>query len=137
MNQARNESGSEAAVREVVRDWAAAVRRRDLPAVLRQHAADILMFDLPPPLQSKGIEAYRETWDLFFSWADDPAMFDFKEMTVVAGDDVAFVAAVMRCAGSEPGAEHVDLDFRLTMGLRKIGGQWMIVHEHHSIPADH
>jgi ketosteroid isomerase-like protein len=28
-----------------------------------------------------------------------------------------------------------DLKFRLTMGLRKDGDKWLIVHEHHSVPA--
>jgi ketosteroid isomerase-like protein len=28
------------------------------------------------------------------------------------------------------------LDFRLTVGLRKIDGQWTITHEHHSVPAE-
>ena len=31
--------------------------------------------------------------------------------------------------------EDIELDFRLTIGLRKIGNQWTITHEHHSIPA--
>jgi ketosteroid isomerase-like protein len=30
----------------------------------------------------------------------------------------------------------VDLDFRLTVGLRKIDCQWTIVHEHHSVPSE-
>jgi uncharacterized protein (TIGR02246 family) len=136
MEANRNGSADEAAVREVVESWASAVRRRDIAAVLRNHAPDILMFDVPPPFQSKGIDAYRKTWDLFFAWAPDPAVFDVKEMTVTAGSDVAFVAAVMRCAGSEASGEDVELDFRLTMGLRKVNGQWTIVHERHSVPAD-
>jgi ketosteroid isomerase-like protein len=118
-----------------VKDWASAVRKRDLPAVLRNHSSDILMFDVPPPFQSKGIEAYRKTWNLFFSWARDPAVFDIKEMHVTAGSDVAFVAAAMRCSGREASGEDVELDFRLTIGLRKVDGNWVIVHEHHSIPA--
>jgi ketosteroid isomerase-like protein len=95
----------------------------------------MMMFDVPPPFQSKGIEAYRKTWDLFFSWAHNPAVFDIKEMKVTAGDDVAFVTAAMRCAGGEAGSADADLDFRLTIGLHKIDGQWTIVHEHHSVPA--
>ncbi len=128
-------SADEAAVLRVVEAWAEAVRRRDIPAILRHHAPDILMFDVPPPFQSKGIEAYRKTWDLFFAWAHDPATFDIREVNVTAGSDVAFVAAAMRCAGREPDGTDIALDFRLTIGLRKIGGQWTIVHEHHSIPA--
>ncbi|HWF41160.1 MAG TPA: nuclear transport factor 2 family protein [Acidothermaceae bacterium] len=125
----------EAAIRKLVEEWASAVRRRDLAAVLRYHAADILMFDVPPPFQSRGIEAYAATWDLFFSWADDPTVFDIEEMNVTAGSDVAFVTAAMRCAGREAGGQRVELEFRLTMGLCKVDSQWVVVHEHHSVPA--
>ena len=131
----RGASVEDAAIRKIVEDWASAVRRRDMPSVLRHHSADILMFDVPPPFQSKGIEAYKKTWDLFFSWADDPAIFDIKEMSITAGNDVAFVAAAMRCAGTAAKGEQAEIDFRLTMGLRKVDGHWMIVHEHHSVPA--
>jgi ketosteroid isomerase-like protein len=27
------------------------------------------------------------------------------------------------------------LEFRLTMGMRKMGGYWHITHEHHALPA--
>jgi uncharacterized protein (TIGR02246 family) len=136
MDEHRDESREEAAVRKVVENWASAVRNRDLPAILRNHSPDILMFDVPPPFQSKGIDAYRKTWDLFFAWALEPAVFDIREMHVTAGGDVAFVAAAMRCAEREASGEDVELDFRLTIGLRKIEGQWVIVHEHHSVPAN-
>jgi ketosteroid isomerase-like protein len=93
------------------------------------------MFDVPPPLQSRGIDAYTKTWDLFFSWSRHPVIFDIREMHVTAGDEVAFVTALMRCGGRDRVREDADLDFRLTMGLRKIDGRWIITHEHHSIPA--
>jgi ketosteroid isomerase-like protein len=93
------------------------------------------MFDVPPPLQSKGIEAYKKTWDLFFSWSHDPVVFDFTTMNITAGSDVAFVTALMRCTGTEANRERIELEFRLTIGLRKVGSQWLITHEHHSIPA--
>jgi uncharacterized protein (TIGR02246 family) len=125
----------EVAVRALVEDWTNAVRRKDLSAILRNHSANMLMFDVPPPLASKGIEAYRKTWDLFFSWARDPVVFDISEINITAGDDVAFVTALMRCAGTEPNGQATELDFRLTIGLRKIDHQWIVVHEHHSIPA--
>jgi len=126
----------EAAIRELVKDWARAVRAKDLKGILANHSREILMFDLPLPLESKGIDAYRKTWDLFYSWADDPVVFDFNEMDIVAGNDVAYVTALMRCSGTETNGERTNLEFRLTIGLRKIDGQWIVTHEHHSIPAE-
>jgi uncharacterized protein (TIGR02246 family) len=128
-------SDAEAAVRGLVEDWANAVRRRNMPAILRNHSSDILMFDVPAPFQSNGIEAYRKTWELFFSSAPDPTIFDVLEMHVTAGRDVAFVAAVLRCADREADGKNVELDFRLTIGLRNVDGQWVVTHEHHSVPA--
>ena len=51
----------ERAIRTVLEDWAAAVRRHDLASILAHHDPDVVMFDLPPPLQCKGIAAYEET----------------------------------------------------------------------------
>jgi uncharacterized protein (TIGR02246 family) len=135
MVDGRTLSADETAIRKIVEDWADAVRRRDLPAVLLNHSTDMLIFDVPPPFSSRGIDAYAKTWEQFFGWAVTPAVFDIKEMAVTSGSDVAFVSAAMRCAGTESDGTRLDLDFRLTIGLRKIGGHWTIVHEHHSVPA--
>ncbi len=135
MSVSNNRTADEAAIRELVEDWARAVRAKDLKGILANHSPEMLMFDVPPPLESKGIDAYRKSWDLFFSWSDDPVVFDFNEMEITAGNDVAYVTALMRCAGTETKGERIKLEFRLTIGLRKIGGQWIVMHEHHSIPA--
>ena len=125
----------EAEIRGLIEAWADAVRRRDHDGVLRDHAADMLMFDLPPPLRCRGLDAYRATWDLFFAASPDPAVFDIVELEVTAGADVGFAAALMRCVVIEPGRPAYPMEFRLTVGLRRIGGGWTVTHEHHSIPA--
>jgi uncharacterized protein (TIGR02246 family) len=135
MSVSNNRTTDEAAIRELVEDWARAVRAKNLEGILANHSPEILMFDVPPPLQSQGIDAYKKTWDLFFSWSDDPVVFDFIKMDITAGNDVAYVTALMRCGGTEKDGERIKLEFRLTIGLRKIDGQWIVMHEHHSIPA--
>jgi uncharacterized protein (TIGR02246 family) len=125
----------EVQIRQLVEDWAAAVRRVDIEAILAHHADDMIMFDVPPPFQSVGIEAYRETWDLFFTYTR-PGVFDIQEMQVFADQHVAFCIASMKCADKSNTADYVELDFRLTMGLQKVNGAWTIVHEHHSVPSE-
>jgi uncharacterized protein (TIGR02246 family) len=135
MDEKQIGSDDTAAIRNVVESWAAAVRRKDFAGILQDHSSDLVMFDVPPPFQLKGINAYRKSWDLFFSWSSDPIPYEIKEMNITAGSDVAFVVATMRCAEPGPKGEQKSLDFRLTIGLRKIDGRWTITHEHHSIPA--
>ena len=124
-------------IKALLEAWAAAVRRHDLPAILAHHDRDMVMFDVPPPFQCKGIEAYKQTWDLFFRYHKPGAAFDIEELAVTAGGDVAFAVVIMRC-GPDSSSNPADKDgflFRLTMGLRKVDGEWRIGHEHHSVPA--
>lgn len=129
------ETKNESEIRDLIENWAKAVREKNIEGILANHSSDILMFDVPPPIQSKGLEKYGKTWDLFYSW-DREGVFDIEEMNITAGDDVAFASALMKCAGTDENGNREELDFRLTVGLRKIGGHWMITHEHHSVPAD-
>lgn len=124
-------------IKALLEGWADAVRRHDLPAILAHHEPDVVMFDLPPPLQCKGIEAYKETWGLFFRYHTPGTAFDIQELAITAGDDVAFAVAIMRCApnSSSNPADKDGFLFRLTVGLRKVEGRWRIAHEHHSEPA--
>ena len=135
MADKRAVSDDEAAVRDVIEAWAAAVRRKDYAGILQNHSPDFVMFDVPPPFKSVGLDAYRKTWDLFFSWSSEPVRFEIHEMDVTAGAEVAFAFATMGCAGAGSGGKPESLDFRLTMCLKKIDGRWTIVHEHHSVPA--
>lgn len=124
-------------IEAILDSWADAVRRRDLPAILAHHDPDVVMFDLPSPLQCRGIAAYRQTWDLPFRYHKPGTAFELRELTVTAGADVAFAVAIMWC-GPESSSDPADKDgflFRLTVGLRKVDGDWRITHEHHSVPA--
>ena len=130
-------NAEEARITALLECWPDAVRRHDVPGILAHHDQDILMFDLPPPIQCRGIEAYEKTWDLLFRYHKPGVAFDFRELAVTAGADVAFAVAIMWC-GPDASSNPKDTDgflFRLTVGLRKIDGDWRIEHEHHSVPA--
>jgi uncharacterized protein (TIGR02246 family) len=126
---------NETLIRQLVEDWAKAVRDRDIDAIIAHHADDIVMFDVPYPFQSVGIDAYRETWDLFFKYTE-PGVFDIQQLEIVADENVAFCITIMKCSDKSNSTDFVTLDFRLTIGLKKINNEWTIVHEHHSIPSE-
>ena len=68
-------------IRDLIQRWATAVHVGDLPAVLADHAPDIVMFDVPPPQQGvRGIDAYRATWPGFFQWQAAGAVFEIDSL---------------------------------------------------------
>jgi uncharacterized protein (TIGR02246 family) len=130
-------SDDEQQIRTLIERWAAAVHRGDMSGVLADHAADIVMFDVPPPYVGvRGIDAYRETWPGFFEWQARGASFEIVSLEVTAGDDVAYAHALLRCGMPEELAEKPANRLRLTLGLRREQGRWVVAHEHHSFPLD-
>ena len=137
-NKRLEESSSkdEVDIRALIARWAKAVREEDRAAIRADHDSEILMFDVPPPFLSRGLDAYMATWETFLSWAEKPVSFNFHDVRVTAGKDVAFATAIGRCAGVEQNGKREELEFRLTIGLQKFDGSWRIMHEHHSLPAE-
>jgi uncharacterized protein (TIGR02246 family) len=130
-----NGVGDQQEVRSLVTRWAEAVHRGDLTTVLDRHADDIVMFDVPPPDPGvRGIDAYRETWPPFFEWQQAGASFTVLELDVTAGADVAFAWALLQCGDEAERTRHPGHRLRLTIGLRKVDGAWIVTHEHHSFP---
>lgn len=118
----------EAAIRAVLERWAAAVRAGDMEAILADHSDDIVMYDVPLPLESRGLAAYRQTWELFFNYSGGgDRAFNIISAEVEAGDRVAWCNCIL-------GIE--DTRLRLTVGLRRVGGRWVVAHEHHSYPQN-
>jgi uncharacterized protein (TIGR02246 family) len=123
-------------IRALIDRWAKAVRDEDRPAIRADHDPEMLMFDVPPPLVSRGLESYMATWETFFRSQERPVAFDFNDVKITAGHDVAFATALGRCVNIDRNGHREPLEFRLTMGLRKIDGRWRVMHEHHSLPAE-
>jgi uncharacterized protein (TIGR02246 family) len=123
----------EGLIRTLIQRWAEAVHRGDIDGVLTGHADDIVMFDVPPPFEGvRGIDAYRETWPPFFEWQAQGASFEIVSLDVVAGGNVAYAHALLRCGTPQELAEQPANRLRLTLGLRKEQGRWVVAHEHHS-----
>ena len=129
-------SRDETDIQTLIENWARAVREENRAGIRVDHDSEMLMFDVPPPFLSRGLDAYMATWETFLSWSEKPVAFDFHDVKITAGEDVAFATATGRCAGGDPNGEREELEFRLTMCLRKIDGRWRVVHEHHSLPAE-
>src|ERR1700722_3232705 len=112
-------------IQALIKRWARAVREENRAGIRADHDSEMLMFDVPPPFLSRGLDAYMATWETFFSAAERPVAFDFHDVEVSCGEDVGFATAGGQCENIDKSGRREPLEFRLTMGLRKIGGRCM------------
>ena len=90
-----NEHDAEADIRALIESWANAVQRQDIETIVARHATNFLMFDVPPPNELRGIDAYRDSWVPFFDHFKDGGVFAIERLDVTAGDRVAFATALL------------------------------------------
>jgi uncharacterized protein (TIGR02246 family) len=123
-------------IRRLITAWSRAVHAGDLPTVLAQHADDLVMFDVPPPDRGVvGIDAYRDTWPPFFDWQASGSTFEIDDLQIVVGADVAYAYALLWCGTPEELAERPERRLRISFGLQRRDGTWVVQHEHHSFPV--
>jgi PhnB protein len=99
-------------------------------------APDILLFDLAPPLEHRGLDVNRKGLEDWFRTFKGPVGYELRDLRVTTGDDVAFAHGLARITGDRTDGTHTDVRVRSTVCLRKSGGGWTIAHEHVSAPFE-
>ncbi|UQU62187.1 nuclear transport factor 2 family protein [Couchioplanes caeruleus] len=126
----------EAEIRQQIRTVIDALRTRDVDRLRRPYSADIVSFDIDPPLQHVGIDAKLRNWANVFAVFED-VRYEVRDLTLTVGTEVAFGHAFGRLSGtSKAGAPIPGMWVRVTYCLRKIEGTWLITHDQVSVPLD-
>ena len=105
---------------------------KDANAIVECYAPDALIYNLAPPLSSKGMD--REETDAWLETWQGPVIVNGENIEIAVSGDMAMVTALNRMCGTKTDGQAEDIWFRNTMCLRKIKGDWLIVHDHSSTP---
>lgn len=137
-NKADDPKAAEAEIRALLDRWSNAFRRRDLNGVMAIYAPgnETIAYDLVPPLEYRGTEAYRRDYADFFVQFSGPLELQVKDLHIHAGRDVAYSFGLERMGGTLTDGSHFETWVRFTEGYRRINGRWYAVHDHISVPAD-
>lgn len=127
---------NEALVRRRVDDLARAIRAKDIDGVAAFYARDVVSFDIEPPLRYTGVDRKRRAWESVFAAYSGTFDYAIDHSTVVAQRDVAFVCSLNHIRGTLENGRVAELWLRWTACFRLVGGEWLIVHDHVSVPAD-
>jgi len=136
MTTEKNKASNEAQIRQLIDGWVKAFQTKDVNLMMSFHAPEFAAFDIIPPLQYVGKDAYRKVWEEAFALFQDPIELEIRDLSITTGDDVAFSRNLLRVHATRTNGQKSDYWERLTFGFRKIDGKWLITHEHVSLPTD-
>ncbi|MFE0256229.1 YybH family protein [Streptomyces sp. NPDC059010] len=126
----------EAEIRRQIGKVVEGLRDRDLEGLGRLYATDVVSFDVEPPLQHVGVAAKVRNWANVFVFFES-VTYEVRDLVVAVGGDVAFGHAFARLSGTlKNGTAVSGMWVRVTYGLRKIDGAWLIAHDQVSVPLD-
>jgi uncharacterized protein (TIGR02246 family) len=128
----------EAQIRQLIDKGVEAIRARDLDGLKACFASDMVSFDVGPQLQSVGVAAKMQNWALAFAVFEPPIGYEYRDLAITVGDDVAFAHSFNRLSGTlkNGNASRVGPWVRYTGAYRKIHGAWLIAHDHVSAPVN-
>jgi ketosteroid isomerase-like protein len=133
---AKEEAVAEALIRERIEELATALRAKDIDAVMSIFAPDLVSFDIVPPLRYVGADNKRRAWQEAFAMYAGPFGYELHDLNVTAVGDLAFVHSLNHVTATLASGHVTDLWLRWTACLRRIDGDWLVVHDHVSVPAD-
>jgi uncharacterized protein (TIGR02246 family) len=123
-------------IRELVGQWAIALRAKDIEAVMSHYASNVVVFDVVGPEQFKGTDLLRTR---LTEWLDSfvgHMGFEVSDLEVDAGDYYAFCCGINRIIGTKIDGDQIDMNWRATLCWRKLDGRWQITHSHASVPIE-
>jgi len=123
----------QADIRRRIDTLAEAIRARDIDTLMSLYAPDIVSFDAGPLLRQTGAEQKRKNWMQVF--AMEPLGYEIRDLAITLADDVAFGHSLNRISGTLKNGKSFPW-VRCTVCFRKIDGNWLIVHDHVSVPLD-
>jgi ketosteroid isomerase-like protein len=130
-------STDETQIRELIEARAAVLKTGDVETMVSYYAPEVVQFSLAPPLQQSTNARNPESLRGWIATFEAPPSREVTQVEITAGPDVAFATSIDWLSATPKGmTDSFRLWYRVTLGLRKIDGRWLITHEHQSVPFE-
>ena len=124
-------------IREAIEGKAALLRKGDAKAVLAYYAPSFVEYTLAPPLRQPGDGRDPAPLAAWLATFEAPPRREVTRLEITTDGDVAYATSLDRLTAVPRGStEGFTLWFRVTLGLRRIDGRWLVTHEHESVPFE-
>jgi len=111
---------------------------KDVDKVMSVYApgSELFVFDVVPPREYKGWDAYKKDFEGLFSAFPGPMKNTISEQTIHVVGSLAYGHNIQTGEFTGKDGMKVKIVARTTDIYRKINGKWLIVEEHNSVPVD-
>ena len=111
---------------------------KDVDKIMSVYAPgkQLFVFDVVPPREYKGWEAYKKDFEGLFSGFPGPMKNTISEQTIHVIGSVAYGHNIQTGEFTAKDGTKVKIVARTTDIYRKMNGKWLIVEEHNSVPVD-
>jgi ketosteroid isomerase-like protein len=113
-----------------------AIWMKDIERLMSLYSPDIVYFDLVPPLRYVGSAALRRRFLDWFEGFEGPIGQEVSDLNVIESGDAAVAHMLIRASGTLKNGQDVGFWVRATDGCRRSNDEWLITHEHVSLPVD-
>ncbi len=135
---ARAQTKDEQEIRTLEDQFAAAASAKNLDGIMKFYVPgnDLFVFDVGVPRQHVGWDDYKKDWHDFLAMLSGPVKFTVSDLSVMSDGKIAYGHSIQSLSGKGADGSPMDMTVRVTDVYRKIGGKWLIVQEHVSVPID-
>lgn len=129
-------ASNEAEIRGLIEGTAKACRAKEIVTLIAFYAPDVLAYDLVNPLSYRGSEAVGKRAAEWFSSWEGALDYEVQDLHVAVSSETAFCYSLNHVRGTKTDGQEVDMWWRATVCCQKWDGQWLITHQHSSVPFD-
>ena len=135
---ARAGSADESEIKALEARFVTALEAKDVDAIMANYVPgdSLVVFDLLPPRQYVGWDAYKKDWQGFLATCQGPVKVELTDLSVTADGKLGYGHNIQRLTCSTTTSTVQDFTTRVTDGYEKRDGKWLIAHEHVSVPVD-
>jgi ketosteroid isomerase-like protein len=126
----------ESEIRALIEAELTAIRAKNIGQLMRLYSNEIVYFDVVPPLRFVGSAELRERFLRWFDGYAGPINMEIRDLNISASGDIAVAHWLSRSGGTLKSGREVGSWVRATTCCQRRNHEWLITHEHISLPVD-
>jgi len=127
---------NEQEIKALEQRFVAAVKGRDINAIMSAYDENVFVFDLVPPREYVGAKVFKQDWDAVLAAFPGPIEFDITNLSITTDGNLGYSHSIQYVTLTDNNGAKSEFTLRVTDVYRKTDGKWSIIHEHVSAPDD-